>query len=80
MYKHYVKKAAIRVNPVLLQAVESEILPNSGISSDKFWSGLSAFLVQFEAKNAALLRKRDAIQAQIDAYCLERKGKSWVRR
>ena len=51
-----------------------DICPGTGVSETQFYKSLDAILGHFGPKNAALLRKRDAIQASIDAWMLERKG------
>jgi len=73
----YITIGPIKVHQVLHQAVEKDILPGTGIAAEKFWSSLGAVLCEYGPKNEALLRKRDAIQAQIDAYLLENKNKPW---
>ena len=73
----YQSLGPIKVHEALHQTVEKDILPGSGISSDQFWKALGAVIVEFGPRNEALLRKRDAIQAKIDAYLLENKSKPW---
>jgi len=73
----YVNVGAIKVHKVLHQAVEKDILPGTNVAPDAFWKALSSVLVEFGPRNEALLRKRDAIQAKIDAYLLENKNKPW---
>ena len=73
----YVNLGQIKVHKVLHQAVEKDILPGTNISADTFWKALSSVLVEFGPRNEALLRKRDAIQAKIDAYLLENKNRPW---
>ncbi len=48
--------------------VETSALPGTGISADAFWDGLSALVSEFGPRRNALLGKRDALQAQIDAW------------
>ena len=52
----------------LVDFVNNEALPGSGIDADTFWNGLTTGLDTLAPKNRALLAKRDAIQAKIDAY------------
>lgn len=66
----------IRVHQALQKAIE-EILPGTGVQPQVFWDGLGSLLQEFSPENEALLRKRDAIQASIDAYLLQHKGKPW---
>ena len=48
--------------------IESLALPGSGIDSDKFWAGSADIFARFMPRNAALLARRDELQAQIDAW------------
>lgn len=75
--KSYVPAGPIKIHPTLHATVEKDILPGTGLSSEKFWGALGTVLVEFGPRNEALLRKRDAIQARIDAYLLENKNKPW---
>ena len=77
MSMEYQNIGPIKIHKTLFQTVENDILPGSGISSTHFWNSLGSVLVDFGSKNAAILRKRDAIQAQIDSYLLENKNKPW---
>ncbi len=71
----YVRHGAIEIAPVLHRFVENEVLPGTGIAPAAFWSGLERILLDLAPKNRALLDKRDAIQAQIDRWHRERRGK-----
>ena len=64
----------LKVHKVLRAVVENEIAPGTGVDSKKFFSSLEKLINKFFSRNEALLRKRDAIQAQIDAYHLDRVG------
>jgi len=67
-------KAGLQVAPVLASFLERKALPGTGISSDAFWSGLADIYARFAPENGELLRRRDEIQAQIDAWHGERMG------
>jgi malate synthase len=54
--------------------VNAEALPGTGLEAGKFWDGFAALLAKFAGNNAVLLAKRDALQAQIDAWHVARKG------
>ncbi len=75
----YVNIGNLKVASVLAKCVENEIAPGTGIDAGTFWTKFSDILDKYGEMNAALLRKRDAIQAQIDEYVLRRKGKDWNR-
>jgi len=59
----------------LHQFIEQEALPDSGISSDRFWNGLASILDEFNARTGASLQRRDELQTAIDAWHAEHPGK-----
>lgn len=73
----YTQVGGLEVHPALATAVKNEVCAGSEISEDQFWSSLEKLLRENTAKNESLLRKRDSIQAAIDAFHLERAGKEW---
>ncbi|AUW59832.1 malate synthase G [Sphingobium sp. SCG-1] len=70
-----VQKASIGVAEELAQFAETHALPGTGIAPEAFWQGVSEIFARFAPKNAALLAKRDDLQARIDAWHKERAGK-----
>jgi len=70
-----VERAGLQVDAALAGFVEAEVLAPLGKDSASFWSGFAALLDRFVPVNRALLAKRDALQAQIDAWYLARAGK-----
>jgi len=67
-------RAGLKVDAVLARFVENEALPGTGIEAGAFWSGLAGLLADFAPQNRALLAKRDALQAKIDAWHVARRG------
>ncbi|WP_337187354.1 malate synthase G [Phenylobacterium sp.] len=66
----------LSVDDLLHAFVERELLPGTGVEAPAFWSALEAVLGYFGSRNAALLDRRDALQAKIDAWWAERRGKT----
>jgi malate synthase len=58
----------LKVDRVLHDFVTKEAILGTGVSAESFWSGLAAILNDLAPKNAALLKKRDELQAKIDAW------------
>ena len=59
---------SIRVSPELEAFVEQRVLPGTGVPAQRFWSGLDSIVATLGPRNEALLRQRDALQAQIDGF------------
>jgi malate synthase len=68
-------RAGVRVDERLAGFLESEVLGPLGREPQAFWQGFAALLAEFAPRNAALLQKREALQAQIDAWHGGRAGK-----
>ncbi len=70
-----IEKFGLRVAASLHDMIEREALPGTGVASDSFWQGLSALVHDKGPKNRALLARRDALQAQIDAWHRTHRGR-----
>ncbi len=58
----------LQVADSLLAFIETEALPGTGVAPDTFWSGFAALVRDLSPRNKALLRRRDELQQQIDAW------------
>ena len=65
----------LRVHETLRAFVEGELLPGTEVTPDRFWASLEVILADFTPRNAALLRRRDELQAKIDEWWRERRGR-----
>ena len=65
----------LQVATVLYDFVQKEALPGTGLDAAAFWDGFAALLKVFAPRNAVLMAKRDALQAKLDAWHRDRKGK-----
>jgi malate synthase len=65
------------VDDTLHAFVEDELLSGSDVAPVAFWSGLEAILDDFQPRNAVLLARRDALQAQIDGWWRDRRGRAF---
>jgi malate synthase len=70
----FVVKSELRIDQDLARFVVEEGLPGTGVDPDRFFAALSAIVHDFGPRNRALLRRRDAFQAQLDAWYLEHEG------
>jgi malate synthase len=66
--------STLYVDDILHAFVEDELLPGTDIAPAAFWAALEAILADFTPRNAALLSRRDDLQARIDAWWLDRRG------
>ncbi len=69
-----VQADGLRIAPSLYQFVAEQALPGTGIESGAFWSGFAAIVRDLAPRNKALLARRDALQAQIDAWHRDHAG------
>jgi len=69
-----VERHGVKIDRRLLDFVTEKALPGTGIDAEAFWAGFAALLGDFAPENRALLAKRDALQAQIDAWHDARRG------
>ena len=69
-----IDKAGLQVAPELARFIDERALPGTGIDRDRFWAGVAEIFARFSPRNAALLGKRNQLQAQIDAWHQERAG------
>jgi malate synthase len=69
-----IDKAGLRVAEVLAEFIEAQALPGTGIAPEAFWAGAAKIFEGFTPENRALLKTRDDIQAQIDAWHEARRG------
>jgi malate synthase len=63
-----VRIGGLDVAAVLRDFIEREALPGTGVEPARFWGGLESILRDWAPRNAALLAKRDALQAKLDAW------------
>ena len=70
----YENRNGLRVDAALVDFLEREALPGSGVPAPDFWAGFADLMQNFAPENRALLEKRAQIQARIDAWHEARKG------
>lgn len=71
----YVSQNGIQIAQELFDFVNDRALPGTGVDGEKFWTGFAELLGKFAPRNAELLAKREKLQAQIDAWHIDHKGK-----
>lgn len=68
-----IQVGGLQVAPLLYDFVNQQALPNTGVSEEQFWSKFEAIINDLTPRNRELIAKRDAIQAQIDAWHCDNK-------
>ncbi|WBQ14533.1 malate synthase G [Sphingobium yanoikuyae] len=76
MTDRMIERAGLKVAATLTDFIEQRALPGTGIDADAFWAGTADILARFTPDNAALLRTRDDLQTQIDAWHQVRRGQA----
>ncbi|MEC5323253.1 malate synthase G [Aurantimonas sp. A3-2-R12] len=66
----------LKVAAILKNFIDTEALPDTGIAPDVFWKGTSDILNGLAPRNRELLRIREDMQAKIDDWHRERRGKT----
>ncbi len=73
--ENYITAGKLHIKKGLYELVKKEIAPKTGVTNKNFWASLEKILFDFMPRNAALLKKRDALQKKIDAWHIEHRGK-----
>ncbi len=69
-----VSAGGLQVARELYDFIEAEALPGTGVAGAAFWDGFARIAAEFAPRNRALLARRDALQARIDAWHKARAG------
>ena len=70
----HVRVGGLQVAKVLLDFVNDEAIPGTGLSAEAFWAGAESLINDLAPKNKALLAIRDALQLKIDGWHQARQG------
>ena len=67
-------RSGLQVDQVLVDFIEGQALPGTGVSADAFWAGLARMVAELGPENRELLSARTDIQSRIDGWHLAQKG------
>tara|TARA_Y100000590_G_scaffold445239_1_gene577077 strand:+ start:1921 stop:4080 length:2160 start_codon:yes stop_codon:yes gene_type:complete len=74
MAKKYIPIGRLSIASELLDFVNNELLPGTGINEKDFWYGLDKCVHELAPKNKELLEFRENLQKKIDAWHKNKKG------
>ena len=69
-----VEIGGLMIDARLYSLVRDEIAPGTGVDTERFWQALGEMVRDLGPRNRKLLERRNALQRQIDAWCLARRG------
>ncbi|HET6526433.1 malate synthase G [Sphingopyxis sp.] len=72
----FLDRSGLSVDSRLADFIEQRALPGTGLDAARFWSDFADLLGKFAPENAALLAKREDLQARIDAWHKAREGQA----
>ena len=58
----------LHVATSLLEFIDQQVLPGTGIESAAFWKGFDAIVSDLAPRNIALLAERDRLQTELDTW------------
>jgi len=74
MAKKYISLGQLSIASELVDFVNNELLPDTGVEKKKFWIGLDKCVHELAPKNRKLLEFRENLQKKIDIWHRDRKG------
>ena len=74
MQEKYININTVKVSEKLSQFISDELLKETDLSVDNFWSGFEKTVNELEPKNKELINLRENLQKQIDNWHVKNKG------
>jgi malate synthase len=74
MAKKYILLGQLSIASKLLDFVNNELLPDTGVTKENFWNGLDKCAHELAPKNRKLLEFRENLQKKIDVWHRDKKG------
>ena len=75
MDKNYVNINNLKVSNELFQFVNEDLLKDTNVKPEKFWSDFDKNVHELSPKNVELINKREDLQKKIDEWHVKNKGK-----
>ncbi len=77
MQEKYIKINNLKVSEELSKFINDELLKDTNVTKEKFWSGLEKALNELVPKNIELIKFREDLQKKIDNWHIKNKGKDF---
>ena len=71
----FIEKNSLKISSILFNFINNEVIPGTGIDSDKFWNSFEKTVHELAPINKKLIQKREDIQKKIDEWHKKNKGK-----
>lgn len=71
---NYIQVGNLQVADILVNFINEQVLPNSGVEQEAFWGGFDTLIHDLAPKNKALLAHRDELQQKINDWHKANKG------
>jgi malate synthase len=75
LMENSVEVGGLKIDKELYRLIRDEIAPDTGVGVDAFWSAMDKIVKDLAPKNRALLNKRNALQKEINEWCLARRDR-----
>ena len=74
MSANYQNVNSLKVSKVLLSFINNELLKDTDITKENFWTGFERAIYDLVPKNKELIEIRNSLQKQIDKWHIKNKG------
>ena len=72
-----IDKNGLKINSLLYEFINKEVIPNTNINSSDFWNKFEKIVHELAPINKSLLEKRKTIQKKIDSWHKDNAGKEF---
>ena len=75
-----IEKNELKINSLLFEFINNEVIPGTDINIENFWNNFEKVVHELAPINKTLLKKREAIQKQIDEWHKENTGEKFNKK
>tara|TARA_B100000963_G_scaffold349225_1_gene357975 strand:- start:8257 stop:10398 length:2142 start_codon:yes stop_codon:yes gene_type:complete len=72
-----IDKNGLKINSTLFEFINNEVIPNTNIDIEDFWTKFSNTVHELSPINKVLIQKRESIQKRLDDWHVSAKGKDF---